>query len=448
MKKNSRAARFSQLWRSDLDLALLCFLFFSLPFERIPSIQAGPVTLRLSLFAGAAVILRTAYLLATRKLQFKLDFPSALLLAFSIWIAVLLPLSLNLQRGAMVLIFTFFTIAVAFSIRQLYRPEHLKPILKSLAFSTAIVLAFCGYQYIGNLVGLPNWATGLRERYSWQVFGFPRIQGMSLEPLYLASFLILPFSLLFAWLVNKHKAVRSWYFGAALFAISCAIFMTVSRGGIVAALAAVGVISAVSVLWRVVSWKRLAVSVGLVLLGFAVGFLIVSVFNKLPENLRLTNGKRGSAALTNQLTKTGLETGGDERSKVRGLATSIIKKSPRNFLIGIGPGQFGPYVQPNKQGGDGWWIVNNELLELWVEYGLIGLMLMGAFLLALCLKLLTSIKSVRTQGFVAIALLAFVVAEVIQYQTFSTLYIIHIWAGIGLGLGIASHAPELHAKRQ
>jgi len=354
---------------------------------------------------------------------------------------------MNFARGIMVFVFTCFTIFVAMAVRVLFEKRYLGDILRSLIISASIILIFCTYQYVGNILGLPNWITGLRDRYSWQQFGFPRVQGTSLEPLYLASYLLLPFSILFAAVATNTNLIPKRVFRLSLVllvGLSAVVFMTVSRGGVLAGVAAIISIVIFGLVVKRVNSVRAAKAIALVVAGVFIGFIFITFLNKTPQNLLLTNGKKGNNALANQLTKTGLEGSGDERAQVRGLAIGILKASPKNLIIGIGPGQFGPYVQPDKDSkGDGWWIVNNESLELLVEYGVIGLLMFLSFIASLLYKLWKVIGGKDpVVATVALGIVGYIVAVGVQYQTFSTLYIVHIWAAIGLALALAAQKDK------
>jgi O-antigen ligase len=126
--------------------------------------------------------------------------------------------------------------------------------------------------------------------------------------------------------------------------------------------------------------------------------------------------------------------GVEERFSTYDEAISMIKEYP---IIGGGIGNFGPYVarNPNLQPKEGFAIVNNEFLEIWAEQGIIGLLI---FLSLIFIIIIRSIKALMRQNAnpylktVLIGLLFAYLAILVQYQTFSTLYILHFWFLIGL----------------
>ena len=105
-------------------------------------------------------------------------------------------------------------------------------------------------------------------------------------------------------------------------------------------------------------------------------------------------------------------------------------------VIGIGPGNFGPYVEgyPDESPATGWDIVNNQYLELLAEGGLVSL---GAFLLFIIVMFARALRAYRFETDslrrgLLVGLIAASAAVLVQLNFFSTLYIIHIWVLFGL----------------
>lgn len=422
----------------NLDRYLLVALVFLLPFERIPSMDVFGVTLRLSFVAAGLIILRAAYLIAIKRTQtFRLNFTIGTLLAFLAWVVITGLLAINFGRAAQVIVFTVFTITTGLAIAIIYRKEYLDDIIKGLLVSATLVALFGAYQYLGNLLGLPNWATGMRERYSWQVFGFPRIQSTALEPLYYCSYLLLPVSILLSRLLHGSKD-RKTNVGLLLL-FSTSIFLTVSRGGIAALIGLVVFLLGASVILKFTSLRRALLVIATVFISFVLSFLVITYLAKPPVDTQVTGGKKGSAAYTKQLQNTGLEGGGDERAKVRTQALDLLKDDKGRVIFGIGAGQFGPYAQNNVMDPTGGWlVVNNLTIEILVELGIIGFILFALFAISLAIRTLgfLPVNMLTSSGVAALAILAYLFAETIQYQTFSTLYIMHIWVAIGLLMAI------------
>src|SRR5690606_37742538 len=86
---------------------------------------------------------------------------------------------------------------------------------------------------------------------------------------------------------------------------------------------------------------------GLVVFATAGALLIISFVSREPVNQSITKGERGTSGYAQQLQKTSLEGSGDDRGRMRKEAIKIIMVNNTQMIIGIGPGQFGPYLQNN-----------------------------------------------------------------------------------------------------
>lgn len=429
-------------FKNNPDKYLISLLVFLLPFERIPSLDAFGITWRLSLVVAVIIIFRALFQLHKNKWKLQFNYIVFFALAFLIWLAILVPASLNFKRGLSVFIFDAFSVVSAFSIGYLFKKEYLQSVVKALFFSASTVLVFGVYQYFGNLFGLPNSLTGIRESYSWKVFGFPRIQSTALEPLYFASYLLLPLSFILVYLLGTKKVINVSAKKLMVLAVAIAtmIFLTVSRGGVLGMIALTILAAVIMLILRLTKWKKILTIFGLIILGFLISLIFIKYINKPPLNLSLTKGKSGVNAYTSQLAKTGLEGGGDDRAKFRGKALAIWKTNTKTIVVGLGPGQFGPYIQNNHADPQsGWTIVNNLTLEILVESGIVGLFLFTALIASLLYYAFNAIYGERNSLLQVsmVALTSYVVAILIQYQTFSTLYIMHFWTAIGLLMGLA-----------
>ena len=424
--------------RSDIDRALLTALVFTLPFDRIPSIDVFGITIRFSLIFGSLIILRFCYLLFNKKIKFKLQLQEKLLLFFLIWIVLIIPESINLKRAVEVVAFNTFTVVTALSVAHLFKKKYIRPIIFALLISATGVVIFGFYQYVGDILGLPMSLTGLRDRYTWSVFGFPRIQATALEPLYLAAYLLLPLSVALSAYLSATQSLfkKSNRLLLLVFIFSLGIFMTVSRGGIYGMVVMIFAV-VIFMLWKgLTNFKRAALSLAILVLAFIMSLLVINFINKPPSEF--TKGSKGAGAYVAQIQDTGTDEGGDERAKSRQRALLVINENKSAIVLGIGPGQFGPYVQNNIKVDGHWTIVNNLTLELLVETGLIGLVLIVFFFAITIWKgLRVAITSKdRNITILVISMSGFLISQAIQYQTYSTLYVMHIWAATGLLLGL------------
>jgi O-antigen ligase len=108
--------------------------------------------------------------------------------------------------------------------------------------------------------------------------------------------------------------------------------------------------------------------------------------------------------------------------------------------IGIGVGAFGPFAatHPYVPPPEGWKIVNNEFVELLSEVGILGFLSILAALLIVFFRSLKAIQIAKDRYLraVMIGLFAAFIGVLVQYQTFSILYIMHIWFLIGLMISV------------
>ena len=99
-------------------------------------------------------------------------------------------------------------------------------------------------------------------------------------------------------------------------------------------------------------------------------------------------------------------------------------------------GQFGPYasINPSYEPKDGWKIVNNLTLEVLAEAGMLGLIALALAFAILIVRSIRAIRRARSPNPRALLVggLAAVIGILVQYQTFSILYIMHVWVAVGL----------------
>jgi len=425
--------------KNNIDLLLLGFLVLSLPFERIPSFIVFEVTIRTSLIIGALVITRAIYLLIAKKVQIKKSLQYYLLLAFVVWIILIIPESINIKRAIQVVGYDIFVILLAVSVSIIYKKEYLKYLLSLLLGVTIFVSAFAFYQFFGDIIGIPYVYTGLAERYTSGLFGFPRVQGFSLEPLYFGSFMLIPTMLLFTFTALKqHEVTSSKNTKILLFVFSTVIFITVARGAIYGLIAGVLVVTIVTLIKKLATVKSIFMAIVVVLIAFIASLLIINYGSKIPLDDSKTYGKQGGAAYTQQLSTTSLEGSGGEREVARQQAIDLLKDNKSAIILGIGPGQFGPYVSGNTPSPSGWTIVNNLTLELLLELGIIGLGILLIFFISIVIKGFGVLRTnkINIESSSCLGLMAFLASQAVQYQGFSTLYVVHIWVAIGVLMGI------------
>lgn len=420
-----------------LASSIVALLLFSLPFERIPSLDilGGQVTIRANQLIGVVLIgVAIPAILKQRKQLLRV--PRVFLVAFLFILFLGSLLSLDLSAAARVFVATSLTCITSLAISFVAGVRDLGKYEKALVWGTWIVIGFGMFQYFGDTFGLSQSITGLAPNYVKAVFGFPRIQSTALEPLFFASFLLIPFSILSVrqLIADKTRAIT-------LFAVATTIVLTVSRGAIAAGILVAAALILSACFYKRRSWKKV-----LVYLGLIVAAAVFAYFLTFASSLTMpkTGDKKYSAEKkTKQLVAQTVNFDSqDDRVRNRNLAWEAFKEQP---VIGIGPGNFDRYA---KEAYAGYRqaprvIVNNEPLELLAETGLVGFLTLLAFFAALLYSTFKYVaprflsgKLGNDSGVWAAGLTAYLGATAVQYQTFSTLYIMHIWVAIGLLMAI------------
>lgn len=419
---------------SDVDKFLLVSFFSSLPFDRVPSLNLFNINIRISVVLGLAIIFRATYLLLVRRAFFRANTLYLFMIMFIIWIAILMPASINFGYALNYFVFNLFVVLLAISISLILKKDYLKPIIIATLIIATLISAFCIYQYIGDVMGLSVNLTGLTALYTKSTFGFPRIQGFSYEPLQLASYMLFPFSIVMVLSLVKNKIMKSSVSLILLVSYSFIIFLTLSRGGIYA-LVLVTIIAIFSAALKKYSHLRqIAPTVMAVALGFMLSLVFVNFIKKSPSSF--TNGKQGASAYVEHAMNITSDRG-DTRARSRKIALDVLGSDLRTNILGIGPGQYSAYVQSRLYNAESPYL-NNLTLSLYLETGIVGLLLVVIIFVGIVgasakIALQDNDELVKLTSLIVFV---YLVSQAVQYQTYSTLYIIHIWAIAGISLGI------------
>ncbi|MBI2410722.1 MAG: O-antigen ligase family protein [Candidatus Kerfeldbacteria bacterium] len=401
---------------------MLLFIFF-LPFERIGSYDFAGSTIRPSQIIALCIMISLVVNgLGTRRFRLPKNpivWPIIIFLFVNVCGLFNAP---NLDRSVLVFCFTIFTIAIGLMIPFLVQnTTQLQQLLTWYFISLFLVCVFGLYQFVGDLIGLPTALTGLRELYTKEVLGFPRVQSTALEPLYFANYLLAPLSIVISLFIAQVKKCTPLQLLVIAGIGVLNLLLTVARGGYIAFGISIGLILCYYFFQRQLLSMRTITSA---LVAFVFGVIIVFRFigiDTLSENFlgHVTNIFSGASY--------------SERVEMFEVALVAFHTHP---IIGIGPGSFGPYESghPYIIPDQGWHIVNNEYLELLAETGVLGF---GSMILVFLIVLVRSLKAIQRaqDAFVRAVLVgattAFV-AILVQYNTFSILYIVHVWFTIGL----------------
>ncbi len=417
-------------------LGVLLLAFF-IPFERLGSYDIAGITVRLS---QVTALITMAAVFCTLPLSRRLSLPRIptlipLLLFFLVGLFGLFNAP-NLERSVMVFLFTIFTCMISVVVPLLIRtPEQVQRLLRWFFASFFLVTVFGLYQFAGDWVGLPPELTGLRELYTKDVLGFPRVQSTALEPLYFANYLLMPLSVLCSLFLMRDRTFSTFTQLSLIGLGVLNLVLTVARGGYIAFAAAIVVLLCIH-FFRLFTWRNLFYGATALLLTAIIAVRFFGFDTLSTQFVSHVTNVFGGASYS-------------ERVEMFSIAERAWLDHP---LVGIGSGSFGPYAShhPFVVPTHGWNIVNNEYLELLAENGIAGL---AAMLVIFAMVIVRSIKALmraRDPSVKAIlgGVLAGFIAILVQYNTFSILYIVHIWFTIGFLVALQNLAlhPNTNTK--
>ncbi len=402
---------------------LTSLLVFFLPFTRIPTVEVMGYTLKINHIIGLVLILAWIFYQIKHKIKFTFT-PVIIILSLLILSQIASVMVAPLQlRASIFLLTNIFTIVLAVIVADIVRKkEDLRLIEKAVFASLGIVLLWSFWQFFGDLLGVETNLTGLAHNYTKIIFGFPRVQAFSKEPLYLGNFLFIPLGFLSAKLLSKNNFNKALLF--LLYLIVVVFILTLSRGALLSLVVFALVLIALNSN-KLLKIKPLATIIIICVLAFLSVFLII----------RQVGPSTGQSFISHLL----IQDYGKSDSTVSRLSNNsiAIKDWENHPLIGIGLGNFGASKDNfNPNGRHLSNIVNNEYLEVLAETGIVGFVIFLTLIITILLKSLRAIRlaqEIKSDLLPLIsALTATFVAIFAQYLFFSTLSIIYIWVLIGL----------------
>lgn len=397
-----------------------------LPLERLGAISLGGTNIRPSQLVLLAVLLVIFKRLVNGG-AFEWRRPEYALLGIFLGVNVLsLVNAENFPRSFTVLLYTVFTATLVVAIPFALRKKEDFLVVRNVILASAAAAGLFGiFQFLGDMIGLPATLTGLRPQYTKVILGFTRIQSTAIEPLYFANYLLLPLGFLLSMILSGTK--RAWPY-ALFILLMVNLLLTSSRGGYLAFIA-MSLVLAWMYREKVMALKRLF------LIGLAGLALVAVTIQALATYDVTTPGSLSHTFFEHVTTAT---SGAAYEERIETFERSLRAFETHPFL-GIGVGGYGPFSAtfPDEEPVTGWAIVNNEPLELLAETGIMGLAAMIAFLAYILHLGSRKLEHFRELEPIRIATLAALVGIIVQYQTFSTLYIMHVWFTIGLLIAVS-----------
>ena len=291
--------------------------------------------------------------------------------------------------------------------------ENLKRnLLKIFFFSTTLVCLFCWVQCIFDITGIPRENSLLCAGCTIQSFGFPHPNGFAIEPQFMGNLLLAPVFLASYLFLNTSQGRKKIYFFLLTLLFSSTLFLTMSRGAIYAFV--IGLI-----ILLIIKNKNQKTLKSLVIIPIVVfSFLFTLVFQGICAEISPTNDTflSGTSKVLSQMSlgiidipyELESEKSSDDAETITpqfdgyvevstttrlGLSELAFKtwtSSPTIFIFGAGTGSagkamhaFSPESLAEKE------IVQNEYLEIALELGLIGIIILFldlAFLIKIALK--------------------------------------------------------------
>ena len=421
---------------------LIFLLIVALPFERLLTFDLAGYTVKISYIVALVFLIVSFFQLTKRDLSQPVETEELFL--FSFVILALASTFWSIDQGRSVIIstlFLFMALLFFFLRRKINQNivEKSKIIFIWLGVLTSL---FALWQFFGDSLHLSAYIY-LRPQYQSGVFGFPRVQSTFLEPLYFANFLLIPlffnlYQILHgsnaqfvipakAGIQNSGSRIKSgmteikkrgWVYYLTLLIIGTAFFLTLSRGAFIALIVGLFVILGF-IIFRRRDLIRKFLYGTLVLVG-SLTLATISIYAV--ANRTGIEKYFGHAAVSDIATGESVL----DRKYTMDMAFNQFLSHP----FGIGAGAFGalPEFSSSIQ-SEGYQTVNNLYLEVLVEEGFLGLILLAIFFILYLRSLLQESIKGKVWSIMGVGLVA---AFLVQYLFFSTLYIIYIWVVLAI----------------
>lgn len=407
------------LFLKDLNWGLYLMAFF-LPFERLPSLEVGGISLRINhLIVIVTLLVFLIKGLSSKKLKFQIDKSFILIGLFLIVNLISISSALDLKRALQVLLFILFVITVYFLTTNLIQNKDvLKKVIWAIILSAGVSGVFGIYQFFGDLAGLPLDLTGLKVGYDKSTFGFPRVHATTLEPLYFANFLLIPLGLLIASTLNRQHLISQKLSWPILILILINFILTVSRGAYLA-FGILLIFISLFLLQRFFTLKNIFILTLVITVALSGVWLFLThaepqALDEFISHVKVEDYIRGESV----------------NARIVAYKQAIEAFSDKPWF-GIGPGNYGPFVEgyPQETPKTGWKIVNNQYLETLAENGIFGLLVLIVLFLVVLFRALKAYFKTKDLYLktIILGLSAAWIGILVQYNFFSTIYIIHIW---------------------
>lgn len=342
---------------------------------------------------------------------------------------------------------------------ELTKPQ-LKKILRLAIYASIIYSVLVIFQFLFNTFSKDDLGI-LCLNCTNTVFGFPRVNLFTAEPQFLANSL-LPFLFI---LLHGFISSRSKLVVTSLALASLAIGLTFSRGAFFALAVSLFIFYTATLLTKKIKLKSIVLSALVIVTSIIVSFGLLlasaSYTYKNTPNITYNTAKTMLEQLSlglivlpakavqtqpqqqnspnNNFQSPGLIAAStNDRLSAGQLAIKTWSHNAKNVLVGVGPGNLGPYTVKyiNPTAPPNLTVYIYYVLIL-VELGLVGLA--GLILLFVSTVYKLSVALHKTKNPVLPLFIAILVAFFVQYFFFgSYINVVYVWLWLGIGVGLAS----------
>lgn len=421
------------MFKSNFDRILVLLLVILLPLERLLAFEVVGFTVKPAYTLAVLIVAWQVIKIISGKIRFRFSLEEYLLLGLIIWSFISSLWSIDYRRTLVMSSLLLLLVLVFIIVRRLSDQKLSETLRQTIVYLGLILSCFAFYQFLiepvfGYQVAL------LREQYGSSVFGFPRPEATFIEPLYLANFLIWPIMFLISQISNL-KSQKCGRNHLILIIILTAFILTLSRGAYLGLGVGLIVMFAMGIYYKKINWNHwLTIFYGIII---AIGLSLMLVY--------AVAGKSGVATFRQHAMDTSDMSPQNEMELLQTRAVSqddAVTQIGQHLILGIGLDAFGalPQYQLLRDSGN-WQTVNNQYLAITVELGIIGLILFILFLVLLFRFLLARIKG-GDEAYIFYS--GAVIALLVQYLTFSSLYLLYIWVMLAIIWPVRSTELKVH----
>lgn len=288
-------------------------------------------------------------------------------------------------------------------------------LLKVIFISAFIICLFCWLQCILDVFNIARESTLLCLGCTSQAFGFPHPNGFAIEPQFMGNLLLVPsFVVLYLFIKTTEKSQKIFFFFISFFFIAT-LFLTFSRGAIYSFSVGIVVFLILSIIkqkspncLRIIPIIFLSFLFTLCAQGIfaassttndtflsgvsksinqlSLGIIDINYSEQPVEN---PNAATEEKPVENSSTFDGyVEESTNTRLSLSSIALAAWTSEPKNFIFGFGAGSAGTIINQFSDEID--WdkeIVQNELVEIALELGLVGLLFVFAIIILIIIQI-------------------------------------------------------------